>query len=466
MELKQLKTIIISFILILLVIIPSPLFVSDVVKADAVPPTIVINFAGNLSDSGGPYYRPPGESDVLDEAGEGVWRDGYYTNDSRQQEGWMYINLTVEDGDGVPNVWLQWKNESTWTNYTYPFLNTSGGYFEFNTSGNFSTAEGYNYSFNIVANDTIGNSDCTWWNKTGLDGSDTRRCVQLNCSQVNISYTPYYFYDAIYPVTNNYDRLHHDQGAAVLSHDTGYLLSDVPTEVVQERYCSGYIGWWFDDSVCMQPDDIDSIYYHIWWDNDDGGINLRLSQDRTRLTSAGGGVYYDETSISDSVNNRSEIYYDGGQIYDDYTLTTFNYDATDRPFTENNITEFATWLYSISDKPTLISNRSFTSFILLNVPDNATLDASHNDTDGDGLWDRQELYDTFTNPFLADTDNDGVNDYDETLSSSDPNNYTDTIEYYTAVGYPNGYFYFETEAPHQYSMAVAYDETWHYYTMS
>ncbi|MCK5459109.1 MAG: hypothetical protein KAI20_04400, partial [Thermoplasmatales archaeon] len=68
------------------------------------PPTIVINFAGNPDDMGGPYWRPPGESDILDEESEGMWRNGYYTNDSRQHENWIYINTTVFDADGIDEV--------------------------------------------------------------------------------------------------------------------------------------------------------------------------------------------------------------------------------------------------------------------------------------------------------------------------------------------------------------------------
>ena len=48
------------------------------------------------------------------------------------------------------------------------------------------------------------------------------------------------------------------------------------------------------------------------------------------------------------------------------------------------------------------------SFILLNVPDNATLNASHPDSDDDFLSDWTELYVTFTNPFITDTDDDGI----------------------------------------------------------
>ena len=163
------------------------------------PPDITLNFAGNLSDSGGPYYRPHGESTQL----SGVWSDGYYANSSWQHEDWMYINTTITDAEGVANVWMQWYNQTsdTWTNYTYALANTVGDYWDYNTSGNILVSSGHNYSFNIVANDTIGNQEDYAWEKTGLDGSNTRRYVQLNCSATNISYTPYYLYEAIYSDT-------------------------------------------------------------------------------------------------------------------------------------------------------------------------------------------------------------------------------------------------------------------------
>lgn len=430
-------------------------------------PTITINFAGNLSDSGGPYWRPPGETVQL----TGTWSDGYYTNDSRQQEGWMYINLSVSDGNGVPNVWLQWKNESTWTNYTYPFLNTSGGYFEFNTSGNISTAEGYNYSFDIVANNTLGNSKTVWWNKSTVWNTNiTRRIVQLNCATVNISYTPYYYinHTETYFATEDTQRkdiFHHDQGTAGPSADTGYLISNVPGETVENNWCSGFTGNWFDESQSVESFTLINVYYHLWWSVGDPEMQKIGWHKNRDIMNAD----FTEFFVARKNASRSNLTYDGPTTHDTYYLTTHLLDITDTSFTDNDIYEFSVKTYNSGgiDDPSTISNRSFTSFVLLNVPDNATLNATGDgDTDGDGLKDWTELYVNYTNPFLADTDNDGVSDYDETLSGSDPNNYTDTTEYTGAVGYPDGYYYFETEAPHQYSLAVAYDETWHYYQMS
>ena len=63
------------------------------------------------------------------------------------------------------------------------------------------------------------------------------------------------------------------------------------------------------------------------------------------------------------------------------------------------------------------------SFVLLNVPDNETLNASYYDSDNDFLSDWEELYQTYTNPFEEDTDNDGIIDYTEINTGTDPNDY-------------------------------------------
>lgn len=442
---------------------------------DTTKPTITINFAGNLSDSGGPYWRSPGESIQL----TGVWSDGYYTNDSRQHEDWIYINLTVNDtewdlnGEPVNNVWLQWINGTTYTNWTYAFANTAGDYWEYNTSGNIQTCKGYDYSFDIVANDSSGNSNLVGWNKTGMigdtGGNPVRRYIQLNCAQVNISYEPYYFTERNETWHTNdaskRDRLHHDQGTMAFDRDTGYLRTYLPDDNIEVIWCTSYFGNWFEESQCIVPFTLNNIYYHVWWSAEYDRLK-EVGWGKKRTYSPSGPLDYFGTDLNNATSN---IYYDGPTAFDDFYLETRLFNGlTERSFTDNDIYEFYITLEDYLEDPTLISNRSFTSFVLLNVPDNATLNASHADTDSDGLSDWTELYVNYTNPFLADTDDDGVSDYDETLSGSDPNNYTDTIEYDSdsAVGYPNGYFYFETEAPHANSLIVAYDETWHYYTMS
>jgi hypothetical protein len=398
-------------------------------ETDITPPKITINFAGNLSDRGGPYWRPPEESDPL----MGVWSDGYYTNDSRQQENWIYINLTVTDDTEVGEVWLHWKNETVWINQSYQLSNMGGDFWEFNSSGNITPIEGCQYSFDIWAADTAGNVEQVWWSKTGLGGVFTRRYIQLHCTPTNITYSPYYCYTLTYTHsgqdTYSKDRLHHDQGPDGTVDDTGCLLADLPTNVVHERHCGAFVGYWFDESVCFKPFTLINIYQHFWWGNltphndpkqstDDTVAAIGWSKSKGELPVNAFDVY-----LTDSYETSSHLMYRNKPYHLKTKLITL---TTPTVLTDNNIYELIP-LHISTENPSCISNRSFVSFILLNVPDNETLNTSYIDSDSDGLSDWTELYVTYTSPFLSDTDNDCVSDYYETRSGSDPNNYTDSL---------------------------------------
>lgn len=386
---------------------------------------LIINFAGNLSDSGGPYWRPPYELVQL----TGTYSDGYYTNDSRQHESWIYIHITGTAG----RYFLNWLNGTTWTNGSgagYLFSNTAGNYWEYNTSGaggeaRIETCCGYNYSFDIE--DDLGNINR--WEKTGIGGGQTRRWVQLNCSTVNISYGPYYLYDytsetGLYSIGDiqSKDRLHHDQGPDGSVLDTGYLVSTLPTDIVHERWCSNFVGYWFEDSTCIQPFTLSNLYYHIWWsaDDDTAPFGWYKSRQQIDITTT------NETTL-DKAESRSEIGYSGKAPNIKWFLNTGLLDTANTAFTDNDIYELVVKLYDVPvQRPGVISNRSFMSFVFFNVPDNATLNASYSDSDGDLLSDWTELYVNYTNPFIADTDNDGVDDCNECKSGSDPNDWRDT----------------------------------------
>ena len=403
---------------------------------DSTPPVITINYAGNLSDSGGPYYIPPAESGIHTE-------NGYYTNDSRQSEDWIYINLTVTDAYGVSHVWLQWLNETTWTNYTYEFTNQTGAYFDINTTNNFTVAEGYNYSFNIAANDTLGNNNVVWWNKTGLGDAYTRRNIQLNCSPTDISYKPYYIQNIsdayVAADASSFDKLHHDQGtcSAALGDDTGFFSNISLTDTIQHTFCTGNFGLWFDETVCASPDSLSNIYYHVWWNSTAVTENSTFYYGYKKSRGYVAGVPTGGWSSHDSEDNmRSSIpiatY--GTPPYNTvkrYKLQTVLQNGISETYTDNDIYEYLLRFQKGGGGGYvgIISNRSYNSFILFNVPSNATLNSSYADSDSDGLSDWNELYSTYTNPFLNDTDNDSINDYHEYLSGSDPNNYTDTTTY-------------------------------------
>ena len=399
---------------------------------DDTPPHIIINFAGDLSDSGGPYWRPPDESTQL----TGAWSDGYYTNSSCQSENWMYINLTVNDSESaVSNVWLQWLNETTWTNWSYAFVNTGGDYWEYNTSGNVPVSEGYNYSFNIVANNSGGATNTTWWNKTALSGSTPRRYVQLNCAEQNISYYnggAFYLKEGKSYILGDYNKkdvLKHDQGIDGGDSDTGILDNTELTDTLNVVSCLGWIGFWFDESICIQDTTINNVYYHFWFSTQDETLNeVGFNKSRENLRPFSGT---DTFTVTESQGKSNMTVDNGLGSYDNnYSLcckldTISNW--TKRNFTDNSIYELVIQMDTndgVSGYVSSVSNRSVMSFVIFNVPDNTTLKSHDNDSDGLNNW--EELFVTYTNPFVSDTDNDGATDYEENETGSDPNNYTDT----------------------------------------
>jgi len=111
-------------------------------------------------------------------------------------------------------------------------------------------------------------------------------------------------------------------------------------------------------------------------------------------------------------------------VYNNYTLTPGLMKINGPEFTTNNIYEF-TFGIAVTNVM-ILNNRSITSFILLNVPDNDTLNNTYGDSDADGITDWHELYVLYTNPFLDDTDNDSWTDLQEQEAQTDPNNYKDT----------------------------------------
>jgi len=381
------------------------------------PPTITLNFAGNLSDLGGPYYRPPTETDVLDEPAEGEWRDGYYTANSRQKEDWIYINCTIESTSSITHVWLNWLNETTWTNWTYELTHTAGSYWEINTSGIIDVAPGYDYSFDIVANNSAGYSTTFKWRRVVLGGGYERRYVQLGCQPTDLNYTIYYLYRPFTYSSSDYwkyDRLHHDQGTDGGGKDTGYLKNTVPSDAIEDITCAAFAGAFIDADLTINKTRLDNVYQHVWWKDDDYSASIQWGKSRTKVS---GGL---GNKVVDASNAKSSIVVDGAE----YKLWAGLNPRVGREVnvSDNSIYELV-GIFISGDNPKIISNRSFTSFVIINVPDNTTL--QNMDSDNDGLNDYQELYVTFTNPFLSDTDNDGFDDYFEYQHQSDPNNYTD-----------------------------------------
>jgi len=323
----------------------------------------------------------------------------------------------------------------------------------------YDTCEGYRYSFDIVVNTSNPpHSSIAQWNKTALGSSQlpsgihtyTRRYVQLNCKiESDITYKPYYLDlpdEKITPCighnidASTMDRLHHDQGIGACQGgiDVGYLVPNTPGENMSCIHCTQSVCGWFDENVLLEDFTLTNIYAHVWWSS-----NLEYAPNLDSFFfgfSASRGIFLANHTLDTqkfrlyNFHNVSHITYHYPNYpwtYDHYSLSAGLLDINDYQFTTNNIYEFAfdVGAGSIS----VINNRSITSFIILNVPDNNTLNTTDwtsqgghlGDRDGDGLSDWTELYVIYTNPFISDTDNDGISDNEEYQVHSDPNNYLD-----------------------------------------
>ncbi len=133
-------------------------------------------------------------------------------------------------------------------------------------------------------------------------------------------------------------------------------------------------------------------------------------------------------------SNSSEHNYNMNEwvfVNTDYSHSYVNNFALATTFFETN-TEMATFegdeIYNFTIKtyssfPRMINSPNQSSFIILNLEDEETL--QNFDRDLDGLDDYQELFVYYTNPFDNDTDNDCINDNVEILGGTDPNSYLD-----------------------------------------
>jgi hypothetical protein len=173
--------------------------------------------------------------------------------------------------------------------------------------------------------------------------------------------------------------------------DVGSLLTSNLTS--QElRFCTNWIGFVFD--VNNNSLTISNIYYHLWWA---GSGNLGWNYPF---------IYSSAQNETTGPTNRK-------------TLLGYNLAGQ-----KHTITQFtAAGMYNFSFKlvgtnPYAISSSNMTSFVIFNLPSDATLQSQ--DWDTDGLTDYDELFTYYTNPAKTDTDDDGSNDKAEVDYGSDP----------------------------------------------
>lgn len=394
---------------------------------DGTPPEVRIRFAGNPGDWGGPYYEPPFESGNDYKI---YPTNGYYTNSTKQTEDYIFINVSVLDPESnITDVWLNWYDDGVWTNWTYAFIPDEGIFWYYNTSPYIEMTCGNDYSFDVVANTTTF-SVIYPWNKTGLGGNEFRRIVQLNCNPtLDLEYTPLYLWEGATLVSDDLleaDRQRHDQGTDGSKTDVGFIKTNINDGTMQSRYCGQFILFYPETNDCIEEFTIYDMYVHAWWSNNRLWTYMGQRDGRGTPTSIS---VYDKINFSTS-NARSNISVAGlpGWVNSSFKLGTGLVENINIDKTENNIYEF---MFKMScelggnQSPCIVSNRSVNSFVIFNIYDNYTLDGL--DTDSDGMSDYEELWENFTNPFVSDTDYDGVNDWDEVNNGTDPNNYTDFV---------------------------------------
>ncbi len=221
-------------------------------------------------------------------------------------------------------------------------------------------------------------------------------------SETNIDGVYYLRDDAYTHYQNNGDT-----GAAGLVIGTLSRSAPASSEIIS-GYSGNYTDFYFNENgTYTQTNQLTNIYYHVWWEaNNNQGT---LGYDKTGYHSFGNVTTENfATDVTNSPNKVGEYYlYAGKQNL-----------ASPQSIFGNAIYNLGIKFTSWSQYPNVISYANQASFIIVNLPDDATLRAL--DSDGDGLSDYDELFTYYTNPYGADTDSDGFSDKYEVDNSLDP----------------------------------------------
>lgn len=396
---------------------------------------IQIYFAGADNVGGGTAYfdanytssRIPPDAPAEDSDYKNIYNymdaeNGRYVHSSHQINNYIVVKAKVFSAYDVTSAYLHLKNlnTGTWDNST-PFTVDNSNWKYIFLECNKTVSQRGNYTFEIYVQNENGDTKTFRWYKRDNNNNKIIRKVELGCTPTdNIEYRIMYYrkYPFSY-ATVKPDILPHDGGSDGSIYDTGRLISSMPTDVVEERHCAGYVGFWFEDDVCIEPTQIQNVYLHDWWKTDYGYWENGIGFSKRILTYTDVIQTYSATT-SDAV---SSINYIGSTYYLTAHKIELNNPINVDTNSIYNIFIGTPDIYSQGRNPSLITNRSFTSFVIFNIPDNATLQTM--DSDGDGLNDYQELFSTYTNPFVVDTDGDGDSDYHENLAGTDPNDYKD-----------------------------------------
>ena len=192
-------------------------------------------------------------------------------------------------------------------------------------------------------------------------------------------------------------------------HDVGSLVFNPPSSYGY-RHCKNWMQFHFDrDGYYTKDNLISSIYFHIWIRTVNNSIDVGHEKDGKYSGGRGGmddfiSVEYDDSKGYSTRNGCSLI---TGKMETDYFIRG------------EDIYKFAIKLSRHSGYPSLVMEPNQYSFIIINPPCDNILKST--DSDNDGLNDYEEMFSYYTNPYDYDTDNDGFSDRTEVMKGTSPN---------------------------------------------
>ena len=208
----------------------------------------------------------------------------------------------------------------------------------------------------------------------------------------------------------------------------------IPGGTDQYRYCFAFLDFWFNDTI-VPADGIRNYYTHYWHSDDIFSIyfwhqqpeafhyislfqwepdSLSYTRDFHALPEA--MITNPSHVLNTPASTFNSTYTESLSIYQ----KTLSQELTFHPDTQN-IYDYGFHVDGMWNN--IMYGQHQQAYIIFNVPDNATLAGL--DTDNDGLNDFQELYAYHTNPFFNDTDEGGITDGQEVSLGLNANIWTD-----------------------------------------
>jgi len=349
-------------------------------------PTITLNTAGN-----------PNEDSFGTDTTNRMYRNG-----TLNYENWMYVNATITDDNGVNYTCFEWKNSSVWQNHTMTHQTGTDFYYINMTD----QPQYQSYTFNIYANDTMNNWTKYVWKYYDYEsvwGTEEawRKYVGLNYqTSMNLTYSLVQFFSYSYNWDQTEDRVFpHEQPTDGTVNDTGILKRQFQTENYT-IWCGGYIGYFFDENVAINENFIlKDIYLHVWWSTTNPSSNTPFDVCKFQDSYVNLLHHFPYSTINFSSDTSVAEYNFTFGYHDIYYLAVRYWNITDITFTDNDIDLLSFLLYGTDQFPSIVSSSTpyLLSFMIFNLPSNATLQTM--DSDGDGISDYDELYVNYTCPF-------------------------------------------------------------------